>query len=391
MLYELATDRATTWEVAPRFEDLLQDTAVEFVHGEIRGLDEEERTVTISTGGEVERKLPYDWCVLAFGLQPDCEVPGVAEHATTFATADDALELKRRLALAQQACGRTVRVGVVGGGYVGVELAANLASSLGEPSSPRASITLVHSSSTLLPAAQAFSREQALRRLEDVGVDVRLRTAVTAVHADRLELIARGNEGTAVPAPALESLPVDVIAWTAGVRPVGILEALAPPDGLPLDARGRIVVDESLRVRGHPRLWALGDAASVVDVRGVTSPPTAQAAMQQADYVAWNVRAAIRSEAPLAFRYENLGEMLSLGEGQASIAALAEAVRLDGPLASAARRAVYAARMPTPTQAARVGLSWAVDAAFGAMRTVVRTAAAQSSPSPKGPPQPPGR
>ena len=45
MLYELATGTATTWEVAPRYEDLLAGTDVEFVRGEVRALDETERVV----------------------------------------------------------------------------------------------------------------------------------------------------------------------------------------------------------------------------------------------------------------------------------------------------------------------------------------------------------
>ena len=53
---------------------------------------------------------------------------------------------------------------------------------------------------------------------------------------------------------------------------------------------------------------------------------------------------------------EELGERLS---------ALGSLVSLSGPLAFAGRRAVYAARMPTTRQAAKVGLSWGVDAAFG--------------------------
>ena len=51
--------------------------------------------------------------------------------------------------------------------------------------------------------------------------------------------------------------------------------------------------------------------------------------------------------------------------------ALGQLVKLSGPLASSSRRAVYAARMPTYTQAARVGLSWAVDSVFGAVRKQV--------------------
>ena len=120
---------------------------------------------------------------------------------------------------------------------------------------------------------------------------------------------------------------------------------------------------------GKPGLYALGDASAVTDANGARSPSTAQAAMQQADYTAWNVRASLRGEGNgLPFRYLPLGEMLSLGSDAASISALGQLVKLSGPLGSIGRRAVYAARMPTPRQAAKVGLSWAVDAAFGALR-----------------------
>ena len=63
--------------------------------------------------------------------------------------------------------------------------------------------------------------------------------------------------------------------------------------------------------------------------------------------------------------------MLSFGEDAASIAALGQVVQLNGRLAAASRRVVYAARMPTPQQAAKVGLSWVVDLAFGAMKEAV--------------------
>ena len=373
MLYELATGTATSWEVAPRYEDLLSGTPVEFVRGEVRGLDEEERLVTVGTSDDADRQLPYDCCVLAFGLQPlTSAVPGVVEHAQTFHSVDDAIELKRQLALASRGSGgEPLRVGIVGGGYVGVELAANLATLGAAPPS----VTLVHRSSQLLPDATGFSREEAQRRLLDAGVELRLDTQVESVGPSSLTLTPSGA-GDAEPA----ELPVDLTLWSAGMTSASVVPSL----GLPLDARGRIDADATLRVRGHDRLFALGDAASVVDARRVAAPPTAQAAMQQSDYVAWNVRASLRQEALLPFRYENLGEMLSLGPDSASIAALAEAVRLSGPLASAARRAVYAARMPTGSQAAKVGLSWAVDAAFGAMRKAVQAKPASAAQKAKG-------
>ena len=85
--------------------------------------------------------------------------------------------------------------------------------------------------------------------------------------------------------------------------------------------------------------------------------------MQQADYAAWNVRAAMRNERMLPYRYANLGEMLSFGGADAALSSLG-LLELKGPLAAASRRAVYAARMPTAKQAAKVGASWAIDAAI---------------------------
>lgn len=61
----------------------------------------------------------------------------------------------------------------------------------------------------------------------------------------------------------------------------------------PLNSRGQTETDETLRVKGHPRVFALGDAAGVASSKGETLAPTAQVAFQAADYVGWNIWAAI--------------------------------------------------------------------------------------------------
>ena len=95
---------------------------------------------------------------------------------------------------------------------------------------------------------------------------------------------------------------------------------------------------------------------------------TAQVAIQQATVAAWNVyaslsdnddgTAALKRE-PLPFSYLDLGEMLTLGEEDASITSLGGAVRLDGAPASVLRRLIYAVRMPTGRQALIAGLAGA--------------------------------
>ena len=134
MLYELATGTATDWEVAPLYEELLAGTDVEFVRGEVRGLDEDERIVRVmppAAGGgasDAERLLPYDQCIVALGAQPTYSgVPGAAEHAQPFYSAADAMAVKSKLQELRESTERSVlRVCVVGGGYIGAELAANM-------------------------------------------------------------------------------------------------------------------------------------------------------------------------------------------------------------------------------------------------------------------------
>ena len=135
-----------------------------------------------------------------------------------------------------------------------------------------------------------------------------LSTKVSEVHADGVTL------QPAAPGAAPYKLQTDLVLWCAGSAPAQI----AAEQPLPLGADGRILTEPTLAVRGAPRLFALGDlAATAPAAAGLgPTPPTAQAAMQQADYAAWNVRAALRDEPhkQLAFRYANLGEMLSLGD-----------------------------------------------------------------------------
>lgn len=362
MLYELATGDVSAWEVAPRYADILSGTDIQFVQGDVRSLDAEGRLVGVApTGGGTEQLLPYDCCVLALGGEPVVgSVPGSLEHALRFHSADDALALRRRLAELRAGNGGALRIAVVGGGYIGVELAANLASGLG---GDEAQITMVQRGADLLPAATEFARTAARHRLLDAGIELMLETAVESVSPGTLTLQAATTDADNAAAGEARELRADLVLWTAGSRPSPLAAGL----GVPTDARGRVVTDQLLRVKGMPNLYALGDGAATTDAGGVSAPPTAQAAMQQANYVGWNMRADLRGQRGLSWRYADLGEMVSLGGDEAAVSALG-LLKLKGPLASASRRAVYAARMPTPKQAAKVGASWAVDQLVQALR-----------------------
>ena len=113
-----------------------------------------------------------------------------------------------------------------------------------------------------------------------------------------------------------ETLATKTVVWTAGVAPQPILRDLS----LPLDERGRVQVDEYLRVKGLDSVWAIGDCAAAPDPRGGLCPPTAQHAVRQGPVVARNIAAELgigsaeplRPTAPQA-SFANLGRYKAVG------------------------------------------------------------------------------
>jgi NADH dehydrogenase len=80
--------------------------------------------------------------------------------------------------------------------------------------------------------------------------------------------------------------------------------------GLPLDERGRVRVDQTMRVEGEEHLWALGDCAAVPNLAtpGRVDPPTSQHALRQAKRLARNLAGENRP-----YRFRMLGEVATLG------------------------------------------------------------------------------
>jgi NADH dehydrogenase len=150
------------------------------------------------------------------------------------------------------------------------------------------------------------------------------------------------------------------VVWTAGVRP----SPLASASGLPVDDRGRIRVDPTLRVEGIDGLWAAGDVAAVPDPHAPSgySPPTAQHALRQAKLLAENVAAVLDGLAPRPFRYRNKGMLCSLGHYQGVADPLG--VRIRGFPAWFLHRTYHLLYMPTFGRKVRIALDWTVALLF---------------------------
>jgi NADH:ubiquinone reductase (non-electrogenic) len=336
LLYELVTGELQTWEIAPPYGELLENTTVRFIQSAVSGVNLGDRQVLLPD----QEPLTYDRLVLAVGGDtPMGSVPGVADHAIPFRTVEDAQCLQDRLRLLEASDAETLRVAVIGGGYSGVELACKLADRLGS----RGRIRLVERGSEILLTSTDFNRQAAESALSERGVWVDLETTVKSVSADTLSLEYRDQ---------VDEIPVDIVLWTVGTCVTPLVAAL----DLPKNERQQIQVHPTLQVVDHPEIFALGDLADCKDADGQQVPTTAQSALQQADYAGWNLWASLTHRPLLPFRYQHLGEMMALGIDNATLTGLG--VQLDGPLAHVARRLTYLYRMPTLNHQIRVGLNW---------------------------------
>ncbi|MFZ4640061.1 MAG: NAD(P)/FAD-dependent oxidoreductase [Nodosilinea sp.] len=338
LLYELVTAELESWEIAPAYEDLLAGTQVRFCQGEVSAIDLKAEQVRLVGGQE----LPYQRLVLALGgTTPLDWVAGVEDHALAFRTLEDAYRLKEHLRLLLASSREKIRVVVVGGGYSGVELACKVADHLGD----RGRVRLVERTDTLLRTSPEYNRQVAQKVLSDLGVWVDLETSVAGVTADTISLTFREQT---------DILPVDLVLWTVGTRVNSVVADLPVAH----NDRQQVVVEPTLALPDCPQVYALGDLADCRDAEGQQMAATAQVAIQQADFVAWNIWASLTDRPQLPFHYRHLGEMLTLGRDRATLTGLG--LQLDGELAHIARRLAYLYRMPTLAHQVRVGLNWII-------------------------------
>jgi NADH:ubiquinone reductase (non-electrogenic) len=333
LLYELLSGELRSWEIAPRYDALLAGRGVAWLRDRVSGIDASTRTLTTAAG----RSLPFSQLVVATGGESESfGIPGVLEHALFFRTLRDVERLRQLVEALRQRRRALQRLAVVGAGPSGVELACKLADLL----DGSAVVELIEQGSTALPQAKAFNREQALAALQ--RRDVRLRTGlgVSAVAPHQLQL----SDGT--------TLAVEATVWTAGLK-------LNPPPITPAparDSRGRLLCNPELQLRQHPHLFAVGDVAALP---GEPLGATAQVAFQQADCLAANLMRADAGEPLQPFAFNDLGEMLSLGVGEAALTA--KGITLAGKAAFQLRRLAYLARLPGTAHQLRVAAGWLAD------------------------------
>lgn len=366
MLYTPFLPEAAAGTLEPRhvvtpLRDLLKRTYLRL--GSIVGHDPEAKTVELRAKyGETET-LPYDQLLLALGsVARVLPVPGLAEHAVGFKSLADAIYLRNHVVETLEEANATedparrdqlLTYVFVGGGYAGLEALAELQDFAADAmeSYPRARLhgmrwVLVEATGRVLPEIDLQLAEYALRELRGRGIDIRLETTLEEVGPDS----ARLSSG--------ESLATRTVVWTAGVAPQPILRQLK----LPLDERGRVPVDEYLRVRGMDSVWAIGDCAAAPDPRGGVCPPTAQHAVRQGPVAARNIAAELGIGSASRFQYRSEASFVNLGRYKA-VGRIGERTFRGFPAWWLAR-SYHMSQIPGAARKARAVLDWTAGLPF---------------------------
>ena len=286
---------------------------VRMVLGEVQRVDLLARTIQVG-----QLQLGFEDLILATGSSTSFfGIQGAPAHALPLKSPGDAVRLRshilscfERAALEHEREERVrLMTGViVGGGPTGVEFAGALAELIRGPLARdfpsldlgECTVILVEASPRLLGSFPQRSGEYALRRLRGMGVEVRLSARVLTVAPGSLKL----EEGHALEAAT--------IVWTAGVRGDPVLAGW----GLPTARDGRVPVEPTLQVAGHPHVYVVGDGA-YLEQDGAPLPVLAPVAIQAGQAAAENTLRTTAGRPARSFRYKDKGTMATIGRNAA--------------------------------------------------------------------------
>lgn len=259
-----------------------------------------------------ERKIKYDILVLALGsITNDFGIPGVKEHCVFLddrrgADRFQQLFLKYLLQMENQEKHRKLAIVIIGAGATGVELAAELRSSVQQAKTyglehihpeKDVSIKLIEAAKCILPMLPERISKLAMKELHKLDVSVETNEQVTQVFGHGLQT-ASGKV-----------IPATMIVWAVGVTCSSFADKL---DGLELNKRNQIVVNDILITTRDTHIFAFGDCAQCPQPNNTPVPPRAQAATQQATLLAKSLVRYINHKTLLPFVYKDYGSLVSL-------------------------------------------------------------------------------
>jgi NADH dehydrogenase len=366
LLPQVASSLVEPRHIIQPIRDLRGRRRFRFRRDEVLDIDLVGRRVILAEG-----VVEYDRLLIAVGgTTATFGTPGVDEHALSYKRLEDAVGLRDHiLDLAEHADHepdaaarrRMLTICVVGGGYTGVELVSELQDFFHSYIVPRYrgiaapdySLMVVEAGTEILRGVHPTLAERARRRLGREGIEVRTNTRVTRVLPGAVEL----NDAVRV--------PVGLTIWAAGVEGSPSLARVA----VERDRLGRVVVEPTLRLPGHPDVYGAGDAVTIAD-KPQASIPIIPAALAQGRLAADNIVADLAG-APLGvIDFAPRGMLVSLGERDAVVEVMG--FRFSGYLAWLFWNALHLYKLVGLQKQIQVATDWSLARFFPRNSAIIR-------------------
>ncbi|MFT4284393.1 MAG: FAD-dependent oxidoreductase [Protaetiibacter sp.] len=347
-------------------------TKTRVITAKVTKVDHAAKTAEVTPAVGEPWTIDYDTIVMTAGaVSRTFPIPGVADEAIGLKTIEEAASIRDRLTdnfakasnlPAGPERDRLLTVVVVGGGFAGIEVFAELRSFASALVGTYDTISfedthfhLIEAMGRIMPEVSLPTSHWVLRELDRRGATVHLDTQLASAVDGRIEL----STG--------ESFESDLIVWTAGVMANPVVRGT----DLPIEERGRLRAQADLRIVDEngevvPDAWTAGDVAAVPDLSGGGvggfCVPNAQHAVRQGKRLAKNLVADIRGDAPVDYFHKNLGAVAGLGlyRGVYQYRKLA----IKGFVAWVMHRGYHGFAMPMWERKARVFGNWIINFLF---------------------------
>ena len=358
LLYQVATSVLAPSQIGFPIRGILRkqkNTTV--IMGEVTGVDKHKKCVSVSDADRRNVQIPYDFLVLATGAthsyfgrnEFEKFAPGLKSLADAVAARNKIMQAFE-LAEAEEDPSHhrdLLTFILVGAGPTGVEMAGALAvlvrttlkSNFRRIDPTAARIVLVDMAPRVLGPFSERLSQAAKRRLEKLGVEVRLGHGVDQI-----------DEGGVVVAG--ERIASKTVIWTAGVEPSPAGRWL----NVETDRAGRVRIQKDLSVSGNSEIFVIGDTAAF-EQDAKPLPGVAQVAMQQGRYAGKLIRSRLSGGKPPApFRYFDKGTMAVVGKGFAVLQS--GRVKMAGLMAWLIWASIHIQFLATPGLRMSVLMQW---------------------------------
>lgn len=370
LLYQVATATLNLESIAHPIRAIMRGKRnIRFQVAEVQKADLAEKKLQTTLG-----EIPYDYLILGAGsVTNHFGMTSVAEYSYDLKKLNDAVALRNHvLTVFERASVETdpeirsalLTFAIVGAGPTGTEYSGSLIELIQVLSKDFPMITpkecqviMIEAMGSVLPPFSEKLQQYAEKKLRDIGVDVRLNTAVKGVtlaaeNGTKTDLIQLGDGST---------IPMFTLFWAAGVKAAPLADAL----DVPKQRGGRIPVDQNWAIAGQSDAFVVGDMAWYEE-DGKPLPGIAPVAAQGGEYVAKFITAREKGQTVKPFKYFDKGKMAIIGRriAVAEIGPSKNNLRMTGARAWLAWLGVHVALMAGVRNRVLTVINWVWDYAL---------------------------